>query len=78
MEVNVTVVKKLVDRLGGPGAVARACGSVISGDAVTAWTARNKIPWRWRTRVKKLADERGLKLSAAEEKAISLYFGDLI
>lgn len=69
----VTVVKDLVDKLGGPGAVARACGSVISGDAVTAWGARNVIPWRWRTRIKKLAHARKIQLSGDEQKAISLY-----
>lgn len=65
---------ELVQKLGGPKAVAIWCGSHITGDAVTAWGLRNNIPWRWRSRIKALAQQRGVRLTAAEQKIISLDF----
>jgi hypothetical protein len=71
---HVRVVNGLVHRLGGPSAVAVWCGSHISADAVTAWGLRNTIPWRWRARIKAMASARGVHLSAAEQKVITLDF----
>ncbi len=74
----MTVVSNLVHKLGGPAVVARWCGSFITGDAVTAWGARDQIPWRWRTQIKAMADARGIRLNANEKKAISLNFDPLV
>jgi len=70
----MSVVSELVNKLGGPGAVARYCGSFIHGDAVTAWGLRDNIPWKWRSRVKAMAKARGIKLTPAEQEHLSLDF----
>lgn len=70
----MAVVRNLIRKLGGPGTVALWCGDYITGDAVTAWGRRDVIPWQWRTRLKAMADARGIRLNAAEQKAISLDF----
>lgn len=70
----MTTVGDLVHKLGGPQAVALWCGSFITGDAVTAWSRRDQIPWKWRTKVKRMARARGVQLTDAEQEVISLDF----
>ena len=65
-------VKTLITRLGGPTAVARACSAKLTGNTVTAWVLRDQIPWRWRARIKHVALQQGIKLTAREERALSV------
>jgi hypothetical protein len=66
------MIRDLIHKLGGPSAVAAWCGPTVNGNAVTAWILRNHIPWKWRMRVRNLAEHKGIKLTAGEQKALSL------
>ena len=72
--MKISVVRNLVHKLGGPKAVAVWCGSHITGDAVSVWSLRNNVPWRWRSRIREMADARNVRLNAAEREIISLDF----
>ena len=65
-------VKVLIKKLGGPTAVARACSTKLTGGTVSAWILRDQIPWRWRARIKHVALQQGIKLTAREERALSV------
>jgi hypothetical protein len=66
------MIRDLIHKLGGPKAVAAWCGPTLNGNAVTAWILRDHVPWKWRMRVRALADSKGIKLTVGEEKALSL------
>jgi hypothetical protein len=66
------MIRDLIHKLGGPSAVAAWCGPTVNGNAVTAWMLRDHVPWKWRARVRALVEEKGLKLNAREERALSL------
>jgi hypothetical protein len=66
------MIRELIHKLGGPSAVAEWCGPPLNGNAVTAWILRDHVPWRWRTRIRALARQNRIKLTADEEQALSL------
>jgi hypothetical protein len=66
------MIRDLIHKLGGPKKVAAWCGPSINGNTVTAWIMRDHVPWKWRQRVRNLAESQGIKLTAREDKALSL------
>jgi len=66
------MIRDLIHKLGGPSAVAEWCGPELNGNAVTAWILRDHVPYKWRMRVTRLAENRGIVLTGGEKKALSL------
>jgi hypothetical protein len=72
VKYNRGVVRKLIAKLGGPTMIAAWCGDNLTGNAVTAWGLRDKIPWRWKATIKAMAEEKQVALSAKEQVVLSL------
>lgn len=70
------MIRDLVQNLGGPVAVAKRIsemtGIPMHSDTISAWSNRNRIPWRWRASINALVSEKGLELSDSHRQAIAL------
>ena len=64
------MVRDLVALFGGPAELARAIGAETN--AVKQWGYRGRVPWQWRTTIRREAQLRGLVLTQEQQRMISL------
>lgn len=66
------MIRDLISKLGGPVAAATIISPELSGNAVNAWAVRNKVPWRWRARLKQIARRKRIPLTEDELAALDV------